>query len=156
MKTDTGWTGRQKPENLYNSVLKLSTAPILKFKPKVVMFLKAIRCVCAVIFLAFAAKARMAVHIHGETGTGKELMARHVHAVSGRSGEFVAVNCGAIPEQLFISELFGYERGAYTDARRGAKQADLCDDCSAKMPGRAAARRGRESSFPCCRHDGAG
>lgn len=67
--------------------------------------------------LEAATRSRLTVHIHGETGTGKELMARHVHKLSGRSGEFVAVNCGAVPESLFIGELFGHERGAYTSAR---------------------------------------
>ncbi|MCW7541360.1 sigma-54-dependent Fis family transcriptional regulator [Aquabacterium sp. A7-Y] len=68
--------------------------------------------------IAEAARRRMPVHLLGETGTGKELMARHVHALSGRSGAFVAVNCGAIAESLFIAELFGHERGAYTNARQ--------------------------------------
>lgn len=67
--------------------------------------------------LAAATRERLAVHIHGETGTGKELMARHVHALSGRTGEFVAINCGAVPESLFIAELFGHDRGAFTNAR---------------------------------------
>ncbi|MBB3769951.1 transcriptional regulator of acetoin/glycerol metabolism [Angulomicrobium tetraedrale] len=67
--------------------------------------------------LEAAVRSRLAVHIHGETGTGKELMARHVHEISGRTGPFVAVNCGALPESLFIGELFGHERGAYTSAR---------------------------------------
>ncbi|WP_181592235.1 sigma-54-dependent Fis family transcriptional regulator [Mesorhizobium atlanticum] len=71
----------------------------------------------AVAEIGRAAALRMPIHITGETGTGKELMARHVHTVSGRKGEFVAVNCGAVPEQLFIAEIFGHERGAYTNAR---------------------------------------
>jgi transcriptional regulator of acetoin/glycerol metabolism len=61
----------------------------------------------------------MPVHISGETGTGKELMARYIHKISCRHGEFVAVNCGALADSLFIAELFGYVPGAFTDARGG-------------------------------------
>ncbi len=67
--------------------------------------------------VADATSLRLPVLVTGETGTGKDRMARHVHAASGRSGEFVAVNCGALPESLFIAELFGHERGAFTGAR---------------------------------------
>ena len=59
------------------------------------------------------------VLILGESGTGKELIARGVHAASSRRGQrFIAINCAAIPENLLESELFGYEKGAFTGAAK--------------------------------------
>jgi transcriptional regulator with PAS, ATPase and Fis domain len=62
------------------------------------------------------ARSDLSVVLSGESGTGKEVVARAVHAQSGRAGMFVAVNCGALPETLIETELFGYRKGAFSGA----------------------------------------
>lgn len=67
--------------------------------------------------IAKLAKSMVPVHISGESGTGKEQAARSVHELSSRkNGPFIAVNCGAIPENLMESEFFGYKKGSFTGA----------------------------------------
>ncbi|MBO8173284.1 MAG: sigma 54-interacting transcriptional regulator [Bacillaceae bacterium] len=71
---------------------------------------------------AKVAKSRSTVLIRGESGTGKELFAHAIHEASDRSeGPFVRLNCAAIPPDLMEAELFGYEEGAFTGAKKGGK-----------------------------------
>ncbi|WNB93456.1 sigma 54-interacting transcriptional regulator [Bacillus sp. NEB1478] len=68
------------------------------------------------------ASGDLTVLIRGESGTGKELLAHSIHQLSERSAKpFIKINCGAVPEHLFESELFGYSEGAFTGAKKGGK-----------------------------------
>lgn len=69
-----------------------------------------------------AASSVSTVLLNGESGTGKELFAQAIHnASSRRRGPFIAINCGALPRDLIESELFGYDEGAFTGARKGGQ-----------------------------------
>jgi len=72
----------------------------------------------AFLLVEAAVRMKAPILICGETGSGKEILARHAHRASGRTGAFVAINCGALPAELFEAELFGYVGGAFTGARR--------------------------------------
>ncbi len=75
-----------------------------------------------VLSLAYrAAESTAPVLVTGESGTGKEVIARFIHTASKRVGDFIALSCAAIPDGLLESELFGYEKGAFTGAERTQK-----------------------------------
>lgn len=96
-------------------------------RPQTVRFAEitsASRLMGDVVKLARAAsRVDATVLLQGESGTGKEIFARAIHGESARSGgPFVPINCAALPETLLESELFGYEEGSFTGAKRGGKQ----------------------------------
>ncbi|MBM3117658.1 sigma-54-dependent transcriptional regulator [Jeongeupia naejangsanensis] len=68
--------------------------------------------------IAAVAPVGIDVLVNGETGCGKDVVARALHVASGRKGQFVALNCGALPENIFEAEVFGAEAGAYTGAAK--------------------------------------
>jgi two-component system response regulator AtoC len=94
-----------KQDNQYESILAKSAAMVDIFKT-----------------ISKIADFKTTVLITGESGVGKELVARAIHARSSRrNGPFVAINCGAIPENLLESELFGHKKGSFTDANADRK-----------------------------------
>jgi transcriptional regulator of acetoin/glycerol metabolism len=83
---------------------------------------KSRRILEAIEIAKIASKTDTRIILEGESGTGKEMFAQAIHNASNRSnGPFIAVNCGAIPEQLIESELFGFEDGSFTGAKKGGK-----------------------------------
>src|SRR5258708_20002559 len=92
--------------------------------------------------LCTVATKDVCVTLVGESGTGKEVLARRIHDMSRRrTGPFIPINCAAIPEPLFESELFGHERGAFTGASERARgkieaahQGTLLLDKTREMP----------------------
>lgn len=115
---------RLLPESETDGLFDLASPPRLgptvTRSPEVVALVRA---------LARIATTRSSVLLLGETGAGKEIAARALHDGSRRSGAFHALNCGAIPEQLFESTFFGHTKGAFTgatEAREG--EVALCDE----------------------------
>ena len=95
--------------------LRLRTAALASPLEGIIATDESMQKVCRIV--EKVAPSNVSVLLLGESGTGKELVARAIHARSERSAKrFVAINCAAIPEQLLESELFGFERGAFTGA----------------------------------------
>jgi two-component system response regulator AtoC len=105
---------RREKENLEGVRAEFAGQPLLGQSPELKRVLEQITKI--------ARLSTSTVLIRGETGAGKELVAQQIHVQSPRGmGPFVELNCSAVPENLLESELFGFERGAFTDAKRTKK-----------------------------------
>jgi transcriptional regulator of acetoin/glycerol metabolism len=124
------WPERRRASATAPAAVRADAVPALRRAPSAGLALPASRAMAPDIVVTdrvvaeayglvqAAVRLNVPILIEGETGSGKELLARHAHGCSGRTGEFVAVNCAALPAELFEAELFGYAGGAYTGARR--------------------------------------
>ena len=114
LRSDQGTPGDPVNERLIQTLREAQGLALLIGRAPV--FRRAIAQIPAI------AQSDATVLICGETGTGKELVARAIHYLSPRAAfPFIAVNCGALPDTLLEDELFGHERGAFTDARIGRR-----------------------------------
>ncbi len=96
--------GTPSKKSTHNAVQLIGNSPVMKKLNEIIKKL---------------ARSQAPVFIYGESGTGKELVARSIHQQSARrDGPFIAVNCGAIPENLVESEFFGYKKGSFTGANK--------------------------------------
>jgi transcriptional regulator with PAS, ATPase and Fis domain len=122
-KLNSFWPGAQlvraskfktRPKECSSDLPTFDSLPIVARDPRSILILK--QAVCA-------AKYDSPILLTGETGVGKDLFAKYVHLLqSGKQNKpFVVVNCSAIPSELLESELFGYEEGAFSGARKGGK-----------------------------------
>jgi DNA-binding NtrC family response regulator len=108
LKSDSGEPAGPWPLAEPAPAIQESQTGFLTRDPKVLQTLK---------MLEMVANSAATILVQGESGTGKEVLARHIHRISPRAHQpFVALNCAALPEGLLESELFGYEKGAFTGA----------------------------------------
>ena len=113
---------RRMQEGLVNKLYQHIDLPRSAAQPHLKIIAESAQMRAIISTLKFSAAGSAPILISGPTGSGKEVLANYIHENSDRSGgPFVVLNCAAIPETLFESELFGYERGAFTGAATSGK-----------------------------------